>query len=189
MEKIQLQNDTVESDKIIIESINNNDIKAFEHLFKTYHASLCSYCYNKVRDKDVAKEIVQDVFVNIFKNRKSWTPKNSIKAYLFKAIRNRLINYYKHPSRNKKSELSVEELESKEEMSPLEIFSKKEFREAYVKAVEKLPEKCREILILVKDNGFSYKEVSEIQSISVKTVESQMRLAFQKLRKNLGRFH
>ncbi|MGD8780265.1 MAG: RNA polymerase sigma-70 factor [Ignavibacteria bacterium] len=188
LQEIQADNGMENSDEKIIKRINKGDIKAFEYLFRAYHSNLCNYCFVKVKDKDAAKEIVQEIFINIYKNRENWSPKNSIKSYLFKAVKNRIINYLKHPSLSQKSELLIDSINNEKELSPIELYSQKEFREAYLKAVEKLPEKCREILMLVKEHGLSYKETAEIQDISIKTVETQMRLAFQKLRKSLKKF-
>ena len=184
--------DNPENEKLleetIVEKIRQNDERVFEYLFKTYHARLCFYCFRIIGDKDSVQEIVHDVFINIWVNRKKWQPKSSIKAYLYKAVKNRSINYLKQKGSFLKSNLLIEEVEIHSHNNPAFILDAKEISEAYKSAVDKLPEKSRQIVILVKENGLSYKEAAEIQNVSVKTVETQMRLSFQKLRKMLKHF-
>ena len=177
------------SDTELIKRINDNDTDAFEFLFKSYFAPLCNFVYIRIRNKDNAKEIVQEVFVNIYKNREHWSPKGNIKSYLYRAVKNQMINFLKYSGNSKKSDIEPDDLKTKNQPNPLELYMQKELREAYLNAVSDLPEKCRETLLLVKDQGFSYKEVAELQNLSIKTVESQMRLAFQKLRKALKNFN
>jgi len=184
--------DVPENEKLleetIVEKIGQNDEIALKYLFNNYHDRLCYYCYRMIRDKDAAKEIVHDVFVNIWINRKKWKPKNSVKSYLYKAVKNKSINYLKQPGFSLRSDNQIEEIEIHSQNNPGVILEAKEIREAYKSAVEKLPEKCRQIVILIKENGLSYQEAAEIQNVSIKTVETQMRLSFQKLRKMLKHF-
>lgn len=175
-------------DETIVEKIRQDDERIFEYLFKTYHSRLCFYCYRIIGNNDSVKEIVHDVFINIWINRKKWQPQSSIKAYLYKAVKNRSINYLKQQRLSLKSNLQIEEIEIHSQNNPASILDAKEISEAYKYAVDKLPEKSRQIVILIKENGLSYKEAAEIQNISVKTVETQMRLSFQKLRKMLKHF-
>ncbi|KUO61667.1 hypothetical protein APF79_03435 [bacterium BRH_c32] len=190
VDKELIEKDSIpSSDTELIKRINDNDIAAFEFMFKSYFAPLCNFVYIRIRNKDNAKEIVQEVFVNIYKNREHWSPKGSIKSYLYKAVKNQMINWLKYAGNSKKSDIEPDDLKTKNEPNPLELYIQKELREAYQKAVSDLPEKCREILVLVKDQGFSYKEAAALQNLSIKTVESQMRLAFQKLRKALKNFN
>ena len=168
--------------------IKEGDESAFEIIFRKYHPQLLNYCRKMVGDNDSAKEIVHSVFVNIWNNKEKMDSRCALKAYLYKSVKNRSISYMKSRARFIEHEDFIEEEIRSSVSDPYEELNKKELAEAYSTAVGKLPEKCRNVLLLVKESGLSYREASEILDVSTKTVETQMRIAFQKLRKTLSRY-
>ena len=76
--------------------IKDDSIGDFEVLFKTYYVPLCRFAFSIVRDSDQAEEIVQEFFYNYWKNRKNIGIKFSIRAYMYKAVKNSALRYLAH---------------------------------------------------------------------------------------------
>ena len=127
----------------------------------------------------ISEEIVQDAFIYIWEKRENIQIKTSLKSYLFTTVRNKSINYIKN-------ELPKQQLS--ENLSAASLFinddehEDQELKIKVQKAIDQLPMKCKQIFILSRYSGYTYKEISEELEISVKTVENQMGIAFQKLR-------
>jgi RNA polymerase sigma-70 factor (ECF subfamily) len=156
-----------------------------ESLFKSNYKSLCLLSFKIVNNKETAEDIVQDCFFKFWKGRESIVVKTSLKAYLYRSVTNASLNHL----RLSKKHLDIDELaeEPAEEISenPQVI----EYRAQKVQeAIEALPPKCKTIFILSRYQGLKYKEIADTLQISIKTVENQMSIAFEKLRDKLKEF-
>jgi len=138
---------------------------------------------------DTAEDIVQEFFYNFWKNRESFSPKLSLNAYLYQSIRNNSLHYLQH--------LSVRETYAREianenlEMSPAENQEDIELHELSLvidATLQKMPERCSKIFRMNRFEGKKYREIAEILSISIKTVEADMGKALQLFRKTLKEF-
>lgn len=167
---------------LIIKCLRESDEAAFEFLFKEHYEPLCLYLGYFIKQHDVVEQIVQEVFVNIWENRKTFSPKGNIKSYLYRAVKNRALNYTKHEMVKTKSQADLKEIYYSDETNIERQFERNELLKLIEEGVEQLPEKCREVFVLVKFNGTSYNEAAEILNISPKTVENQMGKALKKLR-------
>ena len=169
-------------DEILWRRIQNNDNQALKEIFDLYYKVLCSYMIQFTHDVDDAEDIVQNAFIRLWTKRKHITIKSSIKSYLFRLSYNMYIDTYKKQKRDNQLliDLKYEAINSilEEDVS---ITNQKIKR--VKELIEMLPEKCKEILILSKERGLKNKEIAEKLGISIKTVESQIRIAFQKIRK------
>src|SRR5438046_8289010 len=76
--------------------IRSGDGTAFEALFHAYHAPLCAFAYRPVGVRDLAEEIVQEVFLYISERRETWDVRTSVESYLFTAVRNAAMSYLRH---------------------------------------------------------------------------------------------
>lgn len=170
---------------LIVKCLRESDEAAFEFLFKEYYKPLCLYLGYFIKQHDIVEQIVQEVFVNIWENRKTFSPKGNVKSYLFRAVKNRALNYVKHERVKTKSQADLKEIYYSDETNIERQFEKNELLKLIDEGVEQLPEKCREVFVLVKFNGISYSEAAEILNISPKTVENQMGKALKKLREFL----
>ena len=155
----------------------------FEALFHKHHKELIWLSYNMVRDHDAAKDVVQEVFLNLWKNRASVTFGDQIKHYLFKATAHLSINHLKaiHPH------FSLDEMNDGVGITDPETdtTSIKELKEKIAHAIDRLPPKCKIIFVLSRQQGLKYREIADILGISPKTVENQMGIALEKLREHL----
>lgn len=172
-------------DELILR-LSNHDRGAFEQIFRTYYADLCKFCVKYVRDEQIAEEIVQEVFINIWERRSNLTITTSIKSYLFTAIRNRSFNYLKLQLPKEQKKVDLEGVGFLEDEGREQEMIMEELKEYVYEAIEALPNKCKIIFNLSRNAGMTYKEIAEDLDISVKTVENQIGLALKKLREQLN---
>ncbi|MFO8235930.1 MAG: RNA polymerase sigma-70 factor [Bacteroidales bacterium] len=176
------------SEKNIIKKIANDDLAAFEKLFKTYYEELCRFAAGYLKDMDYAEEIVQDVFYILWKNRKKMHIKKTIRTYLYTATKNKCLKiirskeyeekYRAHKAHNKADPVST----------PVDELNAKELKKLIEKTMESLPQKTRTIFRLSRDEGLKYQEIAAQLSVSVKTVEANMGKALKVFRKNLTEY-
>ena len=176
--------DTILKNKLVEKIIAGNHT-AFEMLFKTYSQRLIYFSRRYVLDKQTAENIVQDVFLRIWQNKENLNPSKSIKSYLFTAVKNESLKQLRHLSVEKQQQENVSRL-SVVELTPDEAIDKNELKGELNKAINDLPEKCREIFYMSRFDQLKYSEIADILGISIKTVETQMGRALKKLRGQLA---
>lgn len=168
-------------DSILFKQIKEGNKTAFDILFNSYYTALCKFAYSICLHSEHSEEIVQQVFIKLWEQACCININSSVKAYLFQCVRNTALNLLKSEQTRKKYEYKPEQLIYDAPSSNLNHKQILAFKAALLDAVDKLPDKCKEIFCLCKYGNFTYKETSEILSISVKTVENQMTIAMKKL--------
>ncbi len=160
---------------------------SYEELFRKWYTPLCKTVYRLLQDKALTEDTVQDVFVKLWEKRDTLTIELSLKAYLYRAVINAS---YNHLQKNKRyPKLTLDELNT-EVVVPAEVETQlqgKEMEEKIRDILAVLPEACREVFVLSRYEGLSYKEIAETLEISVKTVENQMGKALRIFRENLSK--
>lgn len=162
------------------------DHSDFERLFKKHNKELCDLAYNLVRDKDAAKDVVQEVFLKLWKNRSGINLEDQIKHYLFKATAHTALNHLRFSRKIVKLEDDV--LKNAVTSPQITEVGYKELEVRAREAVDKLPPKCRAIYLLSRHEGLKYQEIADTLNLSLKTVENQMGIALEKLREELKTF-
>lgn len=170
----------------IIQRLRTGDQEALRILFEEHYEILVRFALQYAKDESVAKDIGQEVFVKLWKNRHALHIEGSIRSYLFKAVKNQCINYLKREKRRELREEIYANERTLEENEVDDFIRTQELEQRFSAALEKLPPKCKEIFLLCKRKGMKYKEVAEHLSISIKTVENQMGKALKILKKYLG---
>jgi RNA polymerase sigma-70 factor (ECF subfamily) len=140
-----------------------------------------------------AENIVQDVFLELLEKKELLTSKMNLLAFLFTAVKNRCIDHIRNQSVKQRTAENLQEsyqIALKMSLDSLEAFDENQFSEndidtILMKAINSLPEKCREIFLLNKIEGLKQKEIATRLNISVNTVETQMGIAYKKLREEL----
>ncbi len=167
------------------EEINLNDI---EKIFRTHHKMLCKVAYAVVKDKSAAEDIVQDVFLTIWKKRNELVIDSNLKGYLYRAVSNSCLNYLQ--SYHKRNVKSFEEFgeQALGVYAPHDTMDYDQLNHAVEKAIEKLPPRCKVIFVLSRMEGLKHQQIADALQVSVKTVENQMGIALVKLREELKPF-
>ena len=170
------------SEKKIINRIVEGDIKQFEILFREYYQSLCQFATKYVKNIEQSEEVVQDTFYNIWKNKEKLNITTSLKAYLYTAVRNNCLQLIRVRSLDMKYENYYKTHYNNESINPADELNAKELSNVIDKALNSLPEKCRLIFTMSRDEGLKYHEIAEKLSISIKTVEANMGKALKHFR-------
>lgn len=174
-----------DTDRDIVDRLQQGDQSALKHLFDTYYRELVVYSMKIVINRGVAEETVQDLFIQLWKNRHRFTLQKSLHAYLLTAVRNRSINFIK--SRYGRSRF--ENLDGIDQISNAETadanVNVSELREAIHSAILLLPPKCKIIFSLSRNAGLTVDEISVQLGISKKTVRAQISIAMGKIRAHL----
>jgi len=140
--------------------------------------------YRITNCKDTAEDIVQDCFYKLWKSKESIMVKISLKAYLYRSVTNASLNHIRLSKKHSDiTELTIEPYEENTLPEPQVDITKK-----VKEAIESLPPKCKTIFVLSRYQGMKYREIAETLNISIKTVENQMSIAFDKLRESLKEY-
>jgi RNA polymerase sigma-70 factor, ECF subfamily len=174
-----------ELEQITLYSLKEGSVEAFNLCYDLYFKALCSFANLIVKRPEVAEEITQNIFFEIWMNREKLPTNTSFKAYILTAVRNDCLDYLKH----KKTVEKYNDLQIKNKIiSSDDIFNQlidKELQACLNSAIQKLPEQCRKIFLLSRFHYNSYKEIAEKLNISIKTVENQIGKALKIVRKEL----
>ncbi|CAL1517946.1 RNA polymerase sigma-70 factor [Chitinophaga sp. MM2321] len=168
----------------------NDDEQAFACLFRHFYDRLIHFCVQYVHVTEAAEEIVSDVFVKLWNRRSELDKVNNLQVYLFVAVKNHSLNYLEQYSHLRIVPLHESGMANLRNSVDLERdLEWKEMRFKMDQIVESLPEQCRRIFKLIKEDGFKYKEVAQILNISPRTVETQLFRAMRRLNDGLSRLH
>lgn len=160
-----------------------DDVKSFEVLYRYLYNSLHKLALYYVREQDVAEDIIAEIFVRCWENRKESTHIQQPESYFFVAVRNQSLKYLKKKLGTTFIDLSENEAEHPvEAYTPESLFERKELHQKLDKAIETLPAQAKLVFRLIKENGLKYKEVADILEISPRTVQTQLFRAIAKLR-------
>jgi RNA polymerase sigma-70 factor (ECF subfamily) len=172
------------SEEDLVSKLNGGDEKAFKFIFDEYYRPLTIFALKYVGDVEEAKEVVQDFFVRLWSKQGSLNIRFSIKMYLYQSIRNACLNYLET---NKVVQRHLQEythpILSNE--NALESMIVAEQEEMLMKAIDRLPVKCREIFILSRKNKLTNQAIASHLNLSVKTVEAQISIALKRLLESL----
>ncbi|MBN8835796.1 MAG: RNA polymerase sigma-70 factor [Sphingobacteriia bacterium] len=174
----QMQN---AEDLALIKLLNAGDEAAFDRVYTKYWGELFGAAYNILQDKGICEDIVHDAFLQLWKNRVTINIKTSLRAYLhaiaryavFKTIkagkiRNSLFNEIEHGAHI--------------EASPEDLLFQKNINEQIAGIIASLPDKCRTVYQLSREEQLSHKEIASQLNISTKTVENHLTIALKRLR-------
>jgi RNA polymerase sigma-70 factor, ECF subfamily len=167
------------------DAIRKGNTKVFEEIYRHYYPKLCYYAYSLVHDRDVSKDVVHDVFSKIWTKRNDLQHVISIKLFLYRAVKNKALNYLNSEKIKVPINDHLELIEFKSTENIERDCERNELSAMIEKSINELSPKCQEVFILVKFHGMKYSEVAEFLKISPNTVENHMVKAFNKLRKDL----
>ncbi len=158
--------------------------KVYEKIFRTHYETVTRYIYYKCGDLQQAEDIVQNVFVKLWKLCSS-VSFSKVKAYLYRAANNAFINEKEHEKivlkHLKQSTISIDH------ESPEYLMEVEQFHEKLKNAIASLPQKEREVYLLSRVEKKTYAEIAEITEIGIKAVERRMSRALLGLRDVLGK--
>jgi RNA polymerase sigma-70 factor (family 1) len=162
--------------------IEKSNQRAFEDLYRLFFSRLFNFSMLYVHTKEAAEEIVNDIMIKVWNKRDDISSIENLETYLFVAVRNHSLNYlqkYSHYHIAIEPESGMAEVVNIH--NPEKELEWKEINSKLHMAVEQLPDQCRTVFKLIKEEGFKYKQVAEILGLSPRTIETQLFRAIKKL--------
>lgn len=166
-------------------ALKEGDESAFEMIFKSHYQPLCNYAYSFLRDRDEAEEVVQATFLTVWEKRDGITIASSLKAYLYRAVRNSCLNAIKHAKIKERHAEETAFVSDKSHESVAQSLISTELDQKIGDALMALPEQCRLIFKMSRYEELKYAEIAQQLDISIKTVENQIGKALKIMREQL----
>lgn len=167
--------------------------QSFDEIYLIYYPKLVRFCKEYILSEPDAENIVQDCFLYLWERKDTLRTINNINAFLFRLVKNKCIDHLRHrvTAEAKKEEIRSTYLKEFEyKLLAISSFddsslSDEDIEVIIYNAINRLPDKCREIFVLSKLKGLKYEEIASQLAISPNTVKNQVAIALQKMRKEL----
>jgi len=172
-----------EHDRVLIKALINNKEKGLQGLFVHYYRPLCVYAMKFLDDIYISEDIVQEIFIRFWEDKKYKSIQGSLKNYLFTSVRNRSINYLTNVKvvrteyiKHLNKEFAFQQFDDDE------LLDKKQ---KLHQEIAKLPPQSQKVLRMIIFEKKKYKEVSEDMNISINTVKTHFSRALKHLRNSI----
>lgn len=164
--------------------VASGDTATFEKLYLLLYRDLHRFAFSIIKSQHIAEEIVSDVFVQLWKKRDSLAEIKNLRVFLYVAVKNLSLTYlYKA---KKQKVCWIEEYANGTDIQVTtgnsdELLIAKELSGNLQKAINNLPDKCKAVFKLVKEDGLKYADAAKVLNLSIKTVENQMGIALKRI--------
>lgn len=162
--------------------------ESFTEIYELYWKDLYLYCDHYLKDEEISKELVQDIFISLWENRNKTVINKSLKQYLFGAAKLKILEYYRKQTIRQKY-IKYKLLQPVSTGSTEEQVNYNELHHAFSQAVNGLPEKSQLVYQLSRYEGMNNKSIAATLSITEKAVEGNMSRAIAYIRKKLKAFN
>lgn len=175
--------DAFDVDANLMKRLRDGDAGALDHLMDRHWGHVVAYIERMADIPEAAQDIAQEVFLRLWQQRVDWHPTGSLRSFLLSVARHLLFNQDKKRWREVRHLPSYRaELERRKQETPGESLDRAELRAAVHRAVASLPPRRREVFVLARIHGLSYKEIADVMEISPQTVANQLSAAVAELR-------
>lgn len=174
------------SDIELADLVRSADDRAFKEIYDRYNKLLYLFAYNKLRNKEEAKDVVQDVFAWLLNNRTRFAINSSVSSFLYKSVLNKIFDIFRHQSVIRKY---IEQGDHYIDIDSTEtdyLIREKDIAQMIRQEIDAMPQKMKEVYLLRFEQYLSAKEIAEQLNISENTVNTHLKRAAKKLRDNLG---
>jgi RNA polymerase sigma-70 factor, ECF subfamily len=164
-----------------MERIQKGEVPALDEMLRRFWHPLVSYARRIVPD-EAAEDVVQEAVLRVWKDRARWTPTPQLQAFLYRVTRNQALNENRaRGSRDRWVEATARESPAPVR-TPLQNLEEQELRSLVAEALDQLPPKRREVFVLIRYHGLSYKEAAGVLNIAPQTVANHVSGALATLR-------
>lgn len=175
------------SEKELLVKLNRGDVEAFNRLFRSFYKPLYFYVFRITGESEASKDILQDVFSQLWKERNNLPIRYSLNGYLYRMARNKSLNYIQQKKR--------EDLRNKDYRNTLlhsidseNQADRKELLRLVDQQVSEFPSRQKQVFLLSRQQGLTHREIAEHLNLSPKTVESLIYRSLRRLKNNLKNF-
>ncbi len=176
------------TDEELLVLLSENNHSAYTEIYNRYSGILYLHAYNKLRDREEAKDILQELFITIWNKRKELAINISLPAYLYSAIRNRVFKKMASNTLKTRYAESIQESIKNHECITDHLTRQNQLAALIESEIHSLPPKMREVFLLSRKSHLSHKEIAHHLQISETTVKKQVNNALKVLRAKLGNF-
>jgi RNA polymerase sigma-70 factor (ECF subfamily) len=170
----------------LYKELKSNNKEHFNQLFSDYYVNLCRFAYTYVKDSAIAEEIVQEVFISIWEKRQELVISSSIRSFLYTSVKNKALNHIRDEKTRIGHEYEFAREQNTKVTQLINFCEREELTQLIDQAIGELPDQCRIIFELSRNENLTYNEIAQHLNISPKTVENQMSIALKRLRKKLS---
>lgn len=172
---------TLKDDIAFLNQLRVGNKEAFKLIFDKYYVPLCRFVNISLNDTFASEEIVQDLFVYLWDKREQLNIQLTLKSYLFQAVKNRTLNYYRDNRRIVFCDEIPYDISCENEDIELH-----ELQNLIQEAILSLPEKCSEIFRMSREQNLTNAEIADLKNLSLRTVETHISNALSRIRQYLG---
>ncbi|WP_256006858.1 RNA polymerase sigma factor [Pedobacter deserti] len=185
---LPIKNYSSYSEQQLISLWQHGNDHVFEAFYQKHAVKLLKIAVHKTGDRNVAEELVQDSFLSLYRHKADITEQSHIGAYLYIALKNRILNYYRKENTHKKYEAYVKQHTREQDSSTELTIDTRDLELRIIEEIEKLPSQCKTVFRLSRFEYLSDKEIAARLNISVNTVEQHKRKALRILRGSLQEY-
>lgn len=166
-------------DSVLIAGIKKDDYTSYNQLFLRYYNRLCAFVFIIIQNNSASEDVVQELFIRLWTQRKKLDIKESVVAYLYRSSKNAALNYLRSENNRKKT---LDKMPFTDWQSDENQMEQIEFSTALHQCIDQLPERCKEVFLLSRFEGLKHKEISEQLGTSVKTIKNQIWKSLQQIK-------
>lgn len=171
--------------ELTLKELSKDHEPSLEELFNYYYPRLYDFSRSFLKLEQGIDDIIQEVFIRIWQNRKKIKDPETFNSYIFTITRNLLLNELRSRLNQKTLKEDIRKLSIAQEYASMEQQDYKDLQNRLDKIVEELPERQKEIFMLSRSDGLSHKEISQKLQITTKTVEYHISLAIKSFKAKL----
>lgn len=166
----------------LLRRVAAGDAAAFEQLYERHKTPLANFLFRMSWDRARAEELLQDVFMNLWRTASRFEARSAVSTYLYTMARNAYLNDARKSRHRKEAEKAPDRAAAPED----EVDPDRAEQAAKVKAaLEELPEDEREAVVLAHYQGMPYQQIAEVQGVPIGTVKSRVHRGLQRLKEKL----
>ena len=166
----------------LMAAVKGGSSRALGRLMNLCWDDLVRYAARQLGDVELARDLVQEAFIQVWERRRGWRPRGSARAYMYRIVRHQVIDEKRKQGVRRRWAERQQQLDAPRPATPAEEFDAKVLADAFEAAVESLPDRRREVFELVFQRGLSHAEAAAVLDISVQTVANQMSAALRSVR-------
>lgn len=170
------------NDEELLKTMTRGEEKAFEAIYRLYGPAIHRFVLRYVHSAPFAEDITQEVFMKVWQNRERLIDVKSFKSYLYTTARNHTINSLKAAFRSKTGTFDVLTSFFNQRNDTEEELLQKEYRQFLKKILDRLPSRTREVFMLCREEGKSYKEAAATLGVSKNAIKNHMVLSMKALK-------
>lgn len=176
------------SDQDLITLMGTGDQAAFTEIFKRYNRLLFVHAHKMLNDKEMARDVIQEIFIFIWDNKESLSFKSNFAGFLYSMTKNRILDMLAHKKVELKYLSSIRELMDRGEEKTDYLLRNNQLQSLIEKEISYMPSKMREVFELSRKQHLTHKEIAVQLDLSEKTVRNQVNNALRILRTRFGWF-